>query len=227
MESTLLQCRHMLQQARAMGQTPLVYIMNPATNRHLTDLAAIEVKPKQSTFQRWYMGVRKKKLILQVLFGVPILQNQHLNDGFVSLQLVPVPMQPQPAAPASPMPFVKREPVIQEAPALDAGCYMMGGGPDGLCSEAAHCPGCTATRERWKRKAEAAAPTLGDLAASTGMPTVTDILIKAVESADSLKSVVVLRVHNNNDVDICANIDTFAIAGVIQKAQVWLAMRGR
>jgi hypothetical protein len=72
-----------------------------------------------------------------------------------------------------------------------------------------------------------AVPTIQDLAQGTGMPSVTDILIKAVESADSLKSVVVLRVHINNDVDICANIDTFSIAGVIQKAQVWLAMRGQ
>jgi hypothetical protein len=194
----LVTCRQMLQHAHQVGQLPLAYIMNPYTNRYMTGLAAAESRPKQSIFQRALFKARKKHLILQVFCGVPILQNQYLPDGYVTLQFAPtlqprpVPVPAQQAAPVPGNPFVKREPLpIQEAPINETG------------------------------------PTLEDIASgSDGMPTVSDVLIRGLEGADSLKQVVVIRVYKNDDVDMSMNCNHFEAAGVIQKAQYWLATRG-
>jgi hypothetical protein len=70
-------------------------------------------------------------------------------------------------------------------------------------------------------------PSLGDLAqGSNGVPSVSDILIKALENVEDLKQVVVIRVHQNNDVDLSLNCNQFEASGVLQRAMQWLMMRG-
>ena len=202
--SLLTTCRGMLMQATQLGERPLAYIMNPATQQHMTDLAAVEAMPKQSAFQRVLFRARKKHLILQVFCGVPILQNQFMPDGFVSLQFIPrgPQMQQGAAMPAGApsvqaqansapgeWPFAKKEELrIQEAPAeeLEEACYMMGGGqPDGMCPEISGWPAahrgagiCGNSRKRKRRR-------LWTIfrGAPADSPSVTDVLIKAVENA--------------------------------------------
>ena len=172
--SLLTTCRGMLMQATQLGERPLAYIMNPATQQHMTDLAAVEAMPKQLAFQRVLFRARKKHLILQVFCGVPILQNQFMPDGFVSLQFIPrgPQMQQGAAMPAGApsvqaqansapgeWPFAKKQELrIQEAPAdLDPGCLMRGTpGADGLCPVSAKCASCDHERAR-------NTPTLDDL----------------------------------------------------------------
>lgn len=88
-----------------------------------------------------------------------------------------------------------------------------------------------APAEFWKREPVAAAgdsaPTLSDIASGTGdRPSVSSILIEAMTDADSLDSVVVVRVHKNKDVSLCLNCNGFEAQGILQKAQFYLAQRG-
>jgi hypothetical protein len=129
---------------------------------------------------------------------VPILQNQYLPDGYVTLQFAPtlqprpVPVPAQQAAPVPGNPFVRREPMpVQEAPINETG------------------------------------PTLEDIASgSDGMPTVSDVLIKAIEAAEKVKHVAVLRIYNNGDVDASSNMDHTTLTGAIQKFQIWAMQNG-
>jgi hypothetical protein len=71
------------------------------------------------------------------------------------------------------------------------------------------------------------APTLSDIASgSTERPSVSSVLIEAMSGADSLDSVVVIRAHKNQSVDMCTNCDSFALRGVLQKAHEYMLMRG-
>lgn len=69
-------------------------------------------------------------------------------------------------------------------------------------------------------------PTLDQLATSNGKASPSDILIKAMTDIDHIKQVVVIRVHQNNDVDLCLNANQFEAAGILEKARVWLMMQG-
>ena len=59
------------------------------------------------------------------------------------------------------------------------------------------------------------------------MPTVGDVLMKAFDGIDRIKQVVVIRVHNNQDVDLSLNCNQFEATGILEKARIWLAMRER
>ena len=70
-------------------------------------------------------------------------------------------------------------------------------------------------------------PTLNDLSSGNGgRPSASDVLMRAMDRADDLAGVVVIRVYRNNDLDMAMNLDNYAAAGVLQKASYWLAMRG-
>ena len=68
-------------------------------------------------------------------------------------------------------------------------------------------------------------PTLTDMAKGDGL-TPTAVLIKAMENLDDIKHVVVIRVHHNDDVELCLTSNLFEAQGIVQKAQYWLATRG-
>jgi hypothetical protein len=71
------------------------------------------------------------------------------------------------------------------------------------------------------------APTLNDLASGSGdRPSCTDVLIRALDSAEKLTGVAVVRVYQNGDIDLCANIEKFALQGVLQHAHVWVIQNG-
>lgn len=204
-QNILSQCQAMLHQSLSMGGVPVVYVMGPATHQQITELAAANTRDRQSILQKLLFRARKKRLTLQVLYGVPVVENQFMPDGMVSLQLAPTPEQVRQAtqigqgAPMSE--FVDREPLsIKEAPA---------GGSEG--------PALTAP-----------APTLNDLAQNSASgPTPTDILIKAMDRVDALRNVIVIRVFRNGDIDLCTDCNQFEAPGVLQKAQAWLFMRGQ
>lgn len=69
-------------------------------------------------------------------------------------------------------------------------------------------------------------PTLDQLATSNGEVSPSGILIKAMDGIDHIKQVVVIRVHQNNSVDLCLNANQFEAAGILEKARVWLMMQG-
>ena len=52
--SLLTTCRGMLMQATQLGERPLAYIMNPATQQHMTDLAAVEAMPNSRPSSEFY-----------------------------------------------------------------------------------------------------------------------------------------------------------------------------
>ena len=87
--------------------------------------------------------------------------------------------------------------------------------------------------EFWKRDPVAppaegeAAPTLNDLSSGGGeRPSCSDVLIRALDSAEGLSGVAVIRVHRNGNIDLCANIEKYALQGVIQHAQMWVIQNG-
>lgn len=69
------------------------------------------------------------------------------------------------------------------------------------------------------------APTLAEMAKGDGL-TPSAILMTAFRDIERVKQVVVIRVYENEDVDLCLNANTFEAAGILQKAQYWLATRG-
>lgn len=81
-----------------------------------------------------------------------------------------------------------------------------------------------------QRQSEAAqngdTPTLDQLATSNGKVSPSDILIKAMTDIDHIKQVVVIRVHDNNDVTMSMNCNTFEANGILTKAMHWLMMQG-
>lgn len=205
-------CRGMLNQALTMGGVPLVYVMNRNTRKHITELSADFAAPHMSAAQRLLLKLRKKQLSLQVLFGVPIIENNYLIDGFVSLQVVPGTMRPTPQ-----MQQAAREQGIAvhdtEAPA--------------------NAPANPDPAQSWfteKRKAhlqgEETAPSLQDLSAGEGGITCSDILMKAFEGVEKVKHVAVLRIYHNGDIDASSNMDNTTLTGAIQKFQVWVHQQG-
>ena len=81
-------------------------------------------------------------------------------------------------------------------------------------------------REKMKAKQESAdaAPTLADLAKGNDISP-SAIIIKSMENIDDIKHVIVIRVHHNNDVDLCVSCDHFQAQGIVQRAQYYLATR--
>ena len=163
---------------------------------------------------------------------MPILQNQFMPDGFVSLQFIPrgPQMQQGAAMPAGApsvqaqansapgeWPFAKKEELrIQEAPAEELEPAV----PPEIAGAAPRPGICGLT--------EGSARQLYDLSRCTGdSPSVTDVLIKALDDVDRIKQVVVIRVHNNQDVDLSLNCNQFEATGILEKARIWLAMRER
>ena len=69
-------------------------------------------------------------------------------------------------------------------------------------------------------------PTLAELSTSnTGKLSAGDVLMKAFEASEDLRGVVVLRVHNDNTVDICMSVNALEAQCVLNKGQYWLAMQ--
>ena len=179
----LIATRAMIDQLLARGQRPLVFLMNPTTARVIAaDMAEFHFSQK-SAFARFWHLVRHGKTVpkLETLYGVPVQQSDYLPDGTMHLQCV-ANIPPQ---------------AIEEAMKAQAAQNQQRG------------------QEFWeKQRAEPTAaqgdvaPTLNDLASGSGdRPSCSDVLMKAMERADELSGVVVIRVYPNNRLDMSLNVD--------------------
>lgn len=200
----IAQCQLILNQALAMGQVPIMFVMNDTTCRAIGDYIRLQAKESR-------IVLLKRKLLkkpipkMTNLFGLPIMENSHLPDFVISLQWAPTrdikhgePMATvgtnvaeanQPGVQANP--FIKQEP-IASSPAEDK------------------------------------AITLEDIAQGNGnRVTVTDVLIRGLENAEAIAHVVVIRKYHNGDVDLAMSCNPDEAVGVVQKAQMWLAQNGR
>ena len=50
--------------------------------------------------------------------------------------------------------------------------------------------------------------------------------LEALDHADELAGVVVIRIYANKDLDIAMNVDPYACQGILAKAQQYLFMKG-
>jgi hypothetical protein len=196
----LIAARTMIDQLLARGQRPLVFLMNPTTAGVIAaDMAEFHFNQK-SAFARFWHLVRHGKTVpkLETLHGVPVQEMASLPDGAMHLQCV---------ANISPQ-------AIGEAMKAQAAQNQQRG------------------QEFWEKQrveppaaAEGdVAPTLNDLASGSGdRPSCSDVLMKAMERADELSGVVVIRVYPNNRLDMSLNVDHYAATGILQKAMIYLA----
>lgn len=200
----LIAARAMIDQLLARGQRPLVFLMNQTTAGVIAaDMAEFHFNQK-SAFARFWHLVRHGKTVpkLEALYGVPVQQSDYLPDGAMHLQCV---------ANISPQ-------AIEEAMKAQAARNQQRG------------------QEFWEKQrveppagSPAAAqgdvaPTLNDLASGSGdRPSCSDVLMKAMDGADQLAGVVVIRVYPNNRLDMCLNVEHYAATGVLQKAMIYLA----
>ena len=195
----------MLASATQRGLTPVAFMMSGNTMRAIAQDAWEVRKRRMSVLGRFWQRLWHGHDVprLEFFHGLAVAQFDALPDGLITLQAVG-PMggqsygqQPQ-AADQSAANAPPEEFVLRDpAPAGDL--------PEGEVR-----------------------PTLNDLSSGTGeRPSSSDVLIKALSEAEDLSGVVVLRVHQDGSVDFCGNINQFALVGLLQKAQMYLAQRGQ
>ena len=83
----LQHCNGMVQNALAHGGTPIAFLMNGATRAILTQTVLHEEKLRRSAWARFWTWLRGEKFELTHLLGVPVVENPHLENGFISLQV--------------------------------------------------------------------------------------------------------------------------------------------
>lgn len=199
----LTHCERMIGVARQQNAIPVAFIMSRRTKASVMVMLDCDREKKQSVLQKLLARFKRQPEALN-LFGIPVLTNDNFIDGMVSLQTALL-GQPGPAS--------------TEVPANALG---------GSVAKEQAAVAINPFAERVPVKADdESAPTLAQLASSRGdMPSPTDVLIKAMEGADRLQHVVVIRVHRGGDVDMCGTADQFGMRGIINKAVIWLEMKG-
>jgi len=194
-------CNIMVQTALTQGHKPAVFLMNATTKAALAETLLYAEKARRSAWTQFWTWLRGEKFELTHLLGVPVCENNHLPDGFISLQV----------AMEGAAPGLGGAQSAQNAPAKQENPFQR--------------------RERVEAPVGASedrAPTLSDLAASgSGRVTPSAVLMKSLEDCDDLASIIVVRVHRNNDVSLCMTCNSFEATGVLNRAQMWLAMRGQ
>jgi hypothetical protein len=193
----------MIQQVVARGQQPIMFVMNANTALAISNLMIDEHKKRMSLVGRFWFWLRKMGTPprLESLHGLPVMISPHMQDGGIWLQS---------AGPVSGVPVVSQPApggqVNQQSPPPEFVQRQAIAQADGAAEEA---------------------PSLAELSKATSAgPSVSDILIKALENVEDLKQVVVIRVHHNDDVDLSLNCNQFEASGVLQKAHQWLMMWG-
>jgi len=196
-------CNIMVQTAFAQGHKPVVFLMNATTKAALAETLLYAEKTRRSAWARLMVWYRGEKFELTHLLGVPVCENNYLPDGFISLQ------------------------VAQDGAGV-VGAVEAEEDEDGPETPAAAPENPFARLDRVEPPAGDHAPTLSDLAASTsGQMTPSAVLMKSMEDCDDLASIIVVRVHRNNNVSMCMTCNSFEATGVLNRAQMWLAMRGQ
>ena len=200
--SFLQQANLMIARTRGAGLTPLYFLMNAVTNGYVAQELATAAEARRSALGRIIARLRgdKSKARLQALLTLPVIDAPNLPDGVILLQ---------------------HSGVIQPVP--QAGTM---GEAAGKVSYDPHAPMPQfQARERVTPEAPGN-PKLDDLIGTGEHVTPTDILIKGMEGIERIKQVLVIRVFDNNDVDMSLNCNAFEAAGILEKARMWLHMRG-
>lgn len=199
----------MILEVQRRGLTPMAFVMNRATQEHIAEELWLVHRARMSALARFWHWLRHGRSIplMDTLHGLPVMENAMLQDGGVFLQ--------------------------------STGTEAQGGMgvTDGLeqAAKAAAEENQRRGAEFWEKQRvnppavpnQDAAPTLNDLASGNGeRPTASDVLIKALDHADELAGVVVIRIYANKDLDMAMNVDPYACQGILAKAQQYLFMKG-
>ena len=197
----------MVQETIRRGHQPLTFVMNEKTSLEIAGELAERHKRKLSLIGRAWYRFRYRDIPpkMDTLCGVPVTLSPIMADGALFLQCGALVRGPGnvPGVPSAPAEAQNNAPM-----------------PDFLKKERAQ------PAEAEQDSAEIR-PTLDDLARGSGdRPSASDVLMKALEDAENLIGVVVVRVHKDSSVDLCLNCNFFEAQGVLQKAQYWLATRG-
>ena len=190
----------MVQTVIARGQQPVAFILNEATAKAIAELTIGNAKQRMSLLGRSWFWLTKCDIQprLEFLCGVPVIITPTMQDGDMFLQAMSLGTSQQAVADKQAAAGVLAEFVKREPISESAS----------LCVDEVR-------------------PTLDDLSKGDGdRPSSSDVLMKAMENVDDLIGVVIVRVHRNNDIDICLNTNQFETQGILQKAQQWLMMRG-
>jgi hypothetical protein len=212
--------RALIDQVIARGQVPVAYLMNPRTAQAIAETLAAAHKARLSTFGRLWLRIRHGHAAprLEALYGVPVGRADYLPDGGLFLQSVDRAQMGQPAAPV--VPTSMGPPAGLEQAAQDARQQLAARGEEFWKKDRVDAMDGVAAGE--------IRPTLNDLSSGNGeRPSASDVLMKSLEQADDLAGVVVIRVYRNGSIDLCANVEKYALQGVIQHAQMWAMRNGK
>jgi hypothetical protein len=199
--------RRMIAEIQQRGQHPICFLMNQATIQAVIAENMLEVNKRRSALGKawhwlWYRNTVPK---LESLAGVPVFEAPHIPNGGIYLQS------------ASNGPVPGAQPAMPQQPAHDQAQAN-----------------ANQTPEFWEKErvsagapASVEAPTLNDLSSGGGeRPTASDILMRAMNDADKLAGIVVVRVWPNQSLDLCLNVDPYAAQGILQKAMLYLMHGG-
>lgn len=205
-QPTLIQiAQQMMQRVVQSGQAPVCFMMNANTSRAISETMVVECKKRMSLFDRFMFWARKRNIAprLETLCGIPVVISPMMQDGGLFLSSMGnAPGFSQPQGQHAPQAAPAQPNPPAEFVKREAVSQADGAGGD-------------------------VRPTLDDLSQGSGdRPSSSDVLMKAMDGAENLMGVVVVRVHRNGDVDLCLNTNQFETQGVLQRAQQWLMMRG-
>jgi hypothetical protein len=203
-QPTLIQiAQQMVQKAVSLGQTPVAFMMNTTTSRAISESLIGECKKRMSLFGRFWFWLRKGGIAprLETLCGIPVLIAPTMDDGGLFLQAM------------------ARNPGFSQGQGQHAQLAAPGPRAEFVKREpVAQADGAT----------DEVRPTLNDLASSNGnFPSSSDVIMRAMEKVEELSGVAVVRVYKNGDIDLCANIEKYALQGVLQHAQMWVMQNGQ
>jgi hypothetical protein len=194
--------RAMIEQFAARGQTPILFVMNGATMRLIAeDLAADRWKNLSALGKAWHRLKHHGEVpMLESLYGVPVHQDDHFADGTILIQRFG-----QIAPRAAPQ---------GQQGAVQSSHAQPGPPAEMMVREKIAAPASDDGEVR---------PTLNDLSSGNGeRPSSSDVIMRALDRVDDLTGVAVVRVYKNGDIDLCANIEKYALQGVLQHAIMWV-----
>jgi hypothetical protein len=188
---------HMVAEVTQRGQTPLTFLMNSDTSNRIASELAGEVKHNMPATARFWLWLRRKPI----------------QPKLTHLCGVP----------------------ITEAPHIPIGrlflqVFAQPGAPQGQMAVPGGVPAEFVKREPVATPAEIDSevrPTLDEIASSNGRPSCSDVIMRAMDGVDNLNGIAIVRLYKNGHVDLCANIEKYALQGVLQHAQMWVIQNGQ
>lgn len=190
--------RNMIQVILSRGQSPVYFMMNATTAEAIAVEIAEVFQRQRSAIARLWHWIRHRNMH-------PQLSKLH------NLPVMIVGHLPDGGI------------FLQSVSPMQAPQVQQQAQPSPFVERFAHVPPDVAQNEDGEVR-----PTLDQLSTNgKGRVTASDILMKAMDQADNLLGVIVIRIHQDNSVDACLNCNEFEAQGVLQKAAMWLHMRGQ